>query len=116
MSDPITASYVSSSSFSVSGDQTAEYLFGRKIKLYQDFDNGAVVYVVSSAYDTNTIVEVLPAYVDATLTGIKRGPSVPINLCIHNHSSNDEGGELDLEGGGGVAGSQTWIMHFMGLS
>jgi hypothetical protein len=132
MSDPIPATYVSSSSFSVIGDQTEEYLAGRKIKLFQTVDNETIVKVVSSSYDAVTTVVVTPSSVNATLTGIKRGPTVPDNIGSVNYtdiilpSGGDEGDPLVKSGstldwgepgggGSGVTSSQSWIMALMGI-
>lgn len=130
MADPISVTYVSSSSFSVEGDKTDEYVEGRAIKLFQPIGNETVVAVVSSSYSTETTVVVTPASVDSGITGIKRGPigrvnfgKIPISDLVLPSGGNDgdaliKDGETVVwgkGGGGGVAGAQTWIMHMMGL-
>jgi len=54
----IPASYVDSSSFTVSGDQTSEFVTGRKIKADCGDDGFKYSIVQSSVYDDTTLVVV----------------------------------------------------------
>lgn len=144
MSDPILATYISSSSFSISGDQTAEYVEGRKVYMYQGVNGEANVYIASSSYGAGiTTVNVSPSIVFDTLVNIKLGPTVAANTGHHDHSGIHQGGQFEINnlifpaggvdgmalvkdgedvewgsvgsGDGGATSAQTWILHMMGI-
>jgi hypothetical protein len=72
----LTFTYVSTTSFTVNGDQTDIYKAGRRLKINL---SGSTVYseVVSASYSSNTTVQVLDAVLNATLVSVEHSLFLP---------------------------------------
>lgn len=98
---PIVAIHVSSDSFAVAGDRSAEFVAGVRIQADCGADGvryGTVVSAVYSSVTGVTTVILTPdaAGLTAGLTGVLHGNDVPASLCHHGHTGPADGGVLDL--------------------
>lgn len=87
------ATYVSATSFTVTGDQTAHFTTGRKIKADCGVDGYKYGTVASSSYSTNTTVTIDESVLTSNLDSVQAGPSTigtARNLVEHTHSTDPD--------------------------
>ena len=95
----ITATFIDASNFTVSGDRTAEFVAGRRVKADCGADGTVYSEVASASYDgsTETTVTLDDAVLTSNLTEVWYGAIAPGStgaLPTHTHESDDEGGGL----------------------
>lgn len=83
-----TPTYVSSTSFTLVGDQTANYLVGRRVKCTGTTPFTVYGYVVSSAYSSVTTIVIAPdsGTLDNTLTTVSLGALKPANVNMAGYT------------------------------
>lgn len=82
----IAASYVSGTSFTVSGDRAAEFAVGVRVRADCGADGTILGTVTAAGYaDPSTTVTMAPdsGALTANLTGVEHGNDVPASLCGH---------------------------------
>jgi hypothetical protein len=99
----ITATYVSSNKFSVTGNQTADFHSGRRCRA--QLTSGYVYSTISgSSYSSNTLVTLDESELDATLTkvwyGVGIGPYGSLPDHLHD-GTEGSGGIITVSGTGG---------------
>jgi hypothetical protein len=89
----ITATYVNATTFEVSGDQTAEFHVGRRVKLIGDTTKyGTILSVSIPVADTQVVLTAASDNLDASLTGVYYGIVGKNNSSIPEHDHDgDEG-------------------------
>jgi hypothetical protein len=89
----IPAEYISSNSFSITGEYDGEFPVGKRIEVNQKEDGVARTSAVSSSYDDIedlTTVEVKHAILTVNLMSIKRGVGDKTSLGLHYHDSDTD--------------------------
>lgn len=94
----IAATYISSTSFSVTGNQTALFTADRLARLYCGADGYKYGTIVSSTYSTVTTVVISESVITANLESAQAGvvqSGTSGSLPVHSHSSSfGQGGSL----------------------
>lgn len=94
----ITATYVNATTFEVSGDQTAEFHVGRRVKLIGDTTKyGTILSVSIPVADTQVVLTAASDNLDASLTGVYYGIVGKNNSSIPEHDHDGDEGS-----GGGI--------------
>lgn len=93
----ISASYVNSSRFSISGEHDQEFEAGRRVTLFQADSGNICATVTVAAYDSDedrTLITVTPLVVESSITAVKRGASSANSVGHHGHTGHGDGGPM----------------------
>jgi hypothetical protein len=101
MSAGLSATYVSATQFTVSGDYTAEFMVNRRVKADNGVDGTDESYVTAQSYDAGadeTTVTLNDSILTSNLATVWFGVNASgkgAALPVHDHSDNDSGGVVD---------------------
>jgi len=95
----ITATYVSTTSFTVSGDLTGQFVVGVRVQADCGTDGTFYGTVSESSYASGTGLTTVTVSLDsgsltANLTGVLHGNDIPASLVNHGHGNQGDGGTL----------------------
>ena len=99
------ATYVDASTFTVGSDRTDEFVQGRRILADCGDDGEKTSHVTSSSYDSGadeTTVNIYHSILTSNLSDVWYGaisPGADGSLPIHDHSTEEQGGQLDIGNG-----------------
>jgi len=94
----IAATYINATTFEVSGDQTAEFHVGRRVKLIGDTTKyGTISSVSIPVADTQVVLTAASDDLDASLSGVYYGIVSKNNSSIPEHDHDEDEGS-----GGGI--------------
>jgi len=96
---PITATYVSATSFTVSTDRTAEFATGVRTRADCGTDGTFTGVVTASSYASGTDLTTVMLSLDSgaltsNLTGVLHCNDTPASLANHGHTGQADGGKL----------------------
>jgi len=97
--DPISATYVSSSSFTVSDDLSGDFAAGVRVLADCGADGTFYGTVETASYASGTGLTTITLSLDAgnltaNLTGVLHGNDIPASLVNHGHGNQGDGGTL----------------------
>lgn len=117
ITDPIAATYVSTTTFTVATDRTAEFVSGVRVLADCGADGTRMGTASGSTYASGTGLTTVTVVLDSgvltsNLTGVHHGNDVPASLVNHGHTSAADGGLIEVER---VLGYDALVLSMSGL-